>query len=147
MARKIFIEIQDPYRVDNEQPTCFEDLLNDYINKKQELDVLDKLVKKLSDQVKAEMQKQNLKSTDKNGYKIHCIKSQRVTWNEDALLEKVKSFNKPELICTVEKVDVPNLEIAIINEEVDINEVKECQKVTEVVTLKMNKIKEVKTDE
>ena len=141
MARKIFTELNQI--VNNEEPASFDDLLENYLSKKQELEILDKVVKKLSDQVKAEMQKQNLKSTDKNGYKIHCIKSQRVTWNEDALLEKVKTFNNPELICTVEKVNVPNLEVAIINEEVDINEIKDCQKVTEVVTLKMNKIKEV----
>lgn len=142
MARKIFTELNQTTELNEEM--SFDELLNNYMNKKQELEILDKLVKKLGEQVKQEMQKQNLKSTDKNGYKIHCIKSQRVTWNEDALLEKVKSFNMPELICTVEKVDVPKLEIAVINEEVDINEIKECQKVTEIVSLKMNKIKEVK---
>lgn len=144
MARKIFTEVTQTNNDDLFKVTCFEELLANYIDKKQELDILDKLVKKLGEEIKQEMKSKDLKTIEQNGYKLIRSESQRVTWNEDALLEKVKSFNKPELICTVEKVDVPNLEIAIINEEVDINEIKECQKVTEIVSLKMNKIKEVK---
>lgn len=142
MARKNFTEIQDPYRpmeTNNE-----DDLIAVYVSKKAELEQLDKDVKKLGDQVKQLMKERDLKVTECNGYKINRIESQRVTWNEDALLEKVKTFNRPELICTVEKVDVPNLEVAIINEEIDINEIKDCQKVTNIVSLRMDKIKEVK---
>lgn len=140
MARKIFTEITDTVIAADD----FDSLINTYINKKQELDILDKLVKKMGDQIKQEMKEKGLKTTEQNGYKIIRTESQRVTWDEDALLEKVKTFNNPELVCTVEKVNVPNLEVAIINEEIDINEIKDCQKVTEIVSLKMNKIKEVK---
>ena len=145
MARKIFTEVTDTVIVEQcLQVTCDEELIQNYIAKKAEYDALEKVVKKLGDEVKRIMKERDMKTTDYNGYRVVRSEYQRVTWNEDALLEKVKGFNKPELICTVEKVDVPKLEQAIMDEEVDINEIKECQKTTDVVTLKVNKIKEVK---
>lgn len=142
MARKKFMELTEEQELS--EVTCEDDLIANYVTKKAELEVLDALVKKLGDEVKQLMEKNELNSVECNGYKVHRIQSQRITWNEDILLEKVKSFNKPELICTVEKVDVPKLEKAIIDEQIDINDLQECQKVTNVVSLRMNKIKEVK---
>lgn len=142
MARKNFTELTQEEQLF--QVPCDDDLIANYVNKKAELEQLDKIVKKLGDEVKRVMKERDLKVTECNGYKVNRIESQRVTWNEDALLEKVKTFNRPELICTIEKVDVPNLENAIINEEIDINEIKDCQKVTNIVSLRMDKIKEVK---
>lgn len=142
MARKNFTELTQEQQLF--QVPCDDDLIANYVTKKAELEQLDKIVKKLGEQVKQIMEKRGLKVTECNGYKVNRIESQRITWNEDALLSKVKSFGRPELICTVEKVDVPKLEKAIYDDEISIFDIKDCQKITNVVSLRMDKIKEVK---
>ena len=120
---------------------CSEDLMANYVAKKQELEALDKLVKSLAEQVKEQMFTQHLKSTECNGYKVTRIQSQRITWNEEMLLHKVKTFNKPELIKQIEQVDVAMLQQAIIDNEIDINDIQDCQTVKEVVSLRVDKIR------
>jgi len=117
-----------------------------YVAKKQELEALDKLVKKLGDQVKEQMKLQDLKSTECNGYKVTRMESQRITWNEEMLLQKVKTFNKPELIRQIEQVDVAMLQQAIIDNQIDINDIQDCQTVKEVISLRVDKIKEKAPD-
>lgn len=141
MARKKFTEFFESPVI------CADDLMANYVAKKQELETLEKLVKNLGEQVKAQMELQGLKSTECNGYKVTRMQSQRITWNEEALLQKVKTFNKPELIRQVEQVDVAMLQQAIIDEQVDINDIQDCQTVKEVISLRVDKIKEKKSND
>lgn len=140
MARKKFTELLECH------VTCTDDLMANYVAKKQELEALDKLVKKLGDQVKEQMKLQDLKSTECNGYKVTRMESQRITWNEEMLLQKVKTFNKPELIRQIEQVDVAMLQQAIIDNQIDINDIQDCQTVKEVISLRVDKIKEKAPD-
>lgn len=140
MARKKFTELLEC------PVTCTDDLMANYVAKKQELEALDKLVKKLGDQVKEQMKLQDLKSTECNGYKVTRMESQRITWNEEMLLQKVKTFNKPELIRQIEQVDVAMLQQAIIDNQIDINDIQDCQTVKEVISLRVDKIKEKAPD-
>lgn len=136
MARKVITALM------TEQKAKEFNLVETYMTKKQEFDRLDKEVKELSNLVKAQMKEKDLTAYTSNGYKLQRIESQRVTWKEEALLAKVKSYNKSELVKKVEQVDVAALEQAIINNEIDINDLKECQNITQVVSLKMTKVKE-----
>lgn len=140
MARKKFTEFLEGPII------CKDDLMAVYVSKKQELEALDKLVKSLAEQVKAQMISQGTKSTECNGYKVTKIESQRITWNEEALLQKVKTFNKPELIRQIEQVDVAMLQQAIIDNQVNINDIQDCQTVKEVISLRVDKIKEKTPD-
>lgn len=140
MARKVFTELTEEQSL---QVACDDELIANYVAKKAELEALDKLVKKLGDEVKRVMEQQGLKTTECNGYKINRIESQRITWKEDLLLEKVKTYNNPKLIKHIEQVDVAELEQSIIDCQVDINDLQDCQKVTNVVSLRMDKIKKV----
>jgi len=140
MARKKFTELLEGPVI------CTDDLMANYVAKKQELEALDKLVKKLGDQVKEQMKLQDLKSTECNGYKVTRMESQRITWNEEMLLQKVKTFNKPELIRQIEQVDVAMLQQAIIDNQIDINDIQDCQTVKEVISLRVDKIKEKAPD-
>jgi len=136
MARKKFIDVAEQE----------EDLYALYIDKKAQLDELDKEVKKLSQQIKQDMGNQDLKFVEKNGYKLTRSVSQRITWEEDKLLDKIKSYNMPDLIKQVEQVDVAGLEQYVLDGKIDINDLEDCQKVTDVVSLRISKIKEP-TDE
>lgn len=140
MARKKFTELMEGPVI------CTDDLMVNYVTKKKELEALDKLVKNLGEQVKEQMKLQDLKSTECNGYKITRMESNRITWNEEALLQKVKTFNKPELIKQVEQVDTAMLQQAIIDDQIKANDIIDCQTVTTVVSLRVDKIKEKAPD-
>lgn len=140
MARKKFTELMEGPVI------CTNDLMVNYVTKKKELEALDKLVKNLGEQVKEQMKLQDLKSTECSGYKITRMESNRITWNEEALLQKVKTFNKPELIKQVEQVDTAMLQQAIIDDQIKANDIIDCQTVTTVVSLRVDKIKEKAPD-
>lgn len=142
MARKVFEQFNNTVTIN--EPCDSTNLVALYIEKKQELDKLDKLVKELGDKIKEDMKQGKIKDPQHNGFKLTRIESSRVTWNEDALLVKVKTFNNPELITQVEKVNVEKLQQAIIDDEISILDVQDCQQIKTVVSLKLSKIKEVK---
>lgn len=142
MARRLVHGLQD--NATTTEPNNSTDLVALYIEKKQELDKLEKLVKELGNQLKDDIRDGKVKNCQYNGFKLTRVESSRITWNEDALLAKVKTFNNPELITMVEKVDVEKLQQAIMDDEISIFDVQECQKVTNIVSLKVSKVKEVK---
>ena len=133
MARKVFI---------NETTENTNNLFELYLQRKTEYDKLKKEVESLAEMVKTEMEQNDQKSVEVNGYKINKVVSQRVTWKEDLLLEKVKTYDIPELVKTIEQVDVPQLEQAIIDAKININDLQDCQTVKEVVQLRLAKVKE-----
>lgn len=138
MSRKVFEE----FLSQQQEQYNYHNLVALFISKKQELEELDKEVKKLNDALKEKMEAEELSVIEQDGYKITKIKSQRVIWKEDVLLDKVKSYEKPELIKQVEQVDIAALEQAIIDEVVNINDLADCQKITNVTSLRLNRIKE-----
>lgn len=140
MVRKVFTELKTP-----EVSEKF-NLVQLYINKKQELDKCKKELEELSNLVKQQMKADNVNVMATKDYKVTKVESQRISWKEDLLLAKVKTYNRPELIKQVEQVDVPALEQAIIDETISIGDLLDCQTVTEVVTLRMSKVKENKDE-
>lgn len=139
MARKIFNGLSNKESQDS-------DIVSLYITKKQQLEVLDKEVKELNKLVKLFMQDNGLNNVERGQHKVIKTESQRITWKSDLLLEKVKTYNLPELVEYVEQVNMPALEQAILDEKVSMDDLMECQQTTEVTTLRIGKVKE-NTDE
>lgn len=139
MARKVFNDLTN-----QEQPSS--DIVSLYITKKQQLDALTKEVKELNEMVKLFMQDNGLGNVERGQYKVTKSESQRITWNNDLLLEKVKSYNLPELLEQVEQVNMPALEQAILDEKVDMQDLLVCQQTTDVTTLRIGKVKENKDE-
>jgi hypothetical protein len=52
----------------------------------------------------------------------------------------------PELIEQVEQVNMPALEQAILDETVNVEDLMDCQQTTDVVTLRISKVKEDKNE-
>lgn len=117
-----------------------------YVEKKKQYDQLDKELKQLGDTIKELMKQNDQKSVEVDGYKINRITSQRMKWDENALLHKVKSYNMPELVKTVEQVDMTELEKCILDNVVKIKDLEECYVTIDVVQLRLNKIKEVQDE-
>lgn len=136
MARKVFTNDT------NDQPQEQLNLLEMYVQKKKQLELLEKEVKELGNLVKTEMIDRDIKTAEAGGYRITKTESQRVTWKEDLLLAKVKSYNQPELIQMVEQVNMPVLEQYVLDGVIHADDLSECSQVTPVVTLRLSKIKE-----
>lgn len=132
MARKIFTQ-------DQVEP---QDILSEFITKKQELDILKKQVDQLNNLVKAYMTENELGNVESNGFKITKSESQRINWKDDLLLEKVKTYNMAELITQVEQVNMPELEQAILDGVINVDDLMDCQQTTNVVSLRISKVKE-----
>lgn len=136
MTRKIFTEEQvEP-----------QDILSEFITKKQELDILKKQVDQLNNLVKAYMTENELGNVESNGFKITKSESQRINWKDDLLLEKVKTYNMPELIAQVEQVNMSELEQAILDGVINVDDLMDCQQTTNVVSLRISKVKENKNE-
>ena len=65
----------------------------------------------------------------------------RESFNEDKLIDKLKSLNVEGVIKTREYVDMDALENAIYNELLDASELTSCKEVKTVTTLKVSKKK------
>lgn len=139
MARKIFNDFS------NEEQSS-SDIVSLYITKKQQLDALTKEVKELNEMVKLFMNDNGLGNVERGQYKVTKSESQRITWKSDLLLEKVKTYDLPELIEQVEQVNMPALEQAILDEKVNVEDLMDCQQTTEVTTLRVSKLKESKSE-
>jgi len=112
-------------------------------------------LKKLCDtenaQIKDEMAVQGLKKYSAGGYVANYIESNKVTINEDKLLEVLKKhlskklLKELKIIKTVEQVDENALENAIYNKlipEYIIQEMDSCQEKSTTVSLRITKAKE-----
>jgi hypothetical protein len=139
MARKVFSANS------NAEQICT-DLVSNYITKKQQYDALKKEVDELNKLVKLFMADNNLGNVVRGQYKVTKSDSQRITWQHDLLLDKVKTYNMPELIEQVEQVNMPALEQAILDETVNVEDLMDCQQTTDVVTLRISKVKEDKNE-
>ena len=118
-----------------------ENIFDIYLTKKAQLDELTKEVKALNEEIKSKMVKEDVKSINHNGYKINRIESNRINWNTDALLVKVKEFNIPDLTEQVEQVNMTKLEECILNGEISTDDLESCRTVTSTTSLKVTKIK------
>lgn len=135
MARKVFTELTSE---ESQQ-----DILSMYVDKKQQLDKLQAEVKELGTLVKSQMASNDVKTVQVNGYKITKSESVRITWKDDLLLQKVKSYNIPELVELVEQVNMTELEQCVLDGVINPQDLSECNTTTTVVTLRLSKVKEV----
>lgn len=136
MARKVFTDM-------NTQQDQQFDLMSLYISKKQQADKLDKEVKELGELVKKQMYDKGVSNVECDGYKITKTESQRMVWKPELLLAKVKTYNMPELIKLEEQVNMEQLESCILDGVINTQDLLECQKTTDIVSLRITKVKEV----
>lgn len=116
-------------------------LIPEYQNYKEKFDELKKIVDELNKKIKEVMLKEDLTEYTVDNIKVTCNVSERVSFIEDALIEKLKLLNVSELIKQKEYVDMKELEDAIYNDKVDAAELACCQQKKEVITLRVTKQK------
>ena len=123
-----------------------------YGNNKFEMDSIKKICDGDKEQIKNIMRKLKLSTYEYGGYKANCIVSNKETINEDVLLKIFDTDDAREMgiIKSKEYIDYDALENAIYNNYIPKDTILEMDKAkesTEIVTLKVTKIKKKKEDE
>lgn len=116
-------------------------LVSEFYEEKARMDKLKKEIDYKNKQIKELMEKQNLDTLESNGFRVKVSKSERVSFDDDLLLDIVKDLNVPGIIKTKEYVDMKELEKAIYEKKIDASLLSEAQRVREVVTLRVTKTK------
>ena len=120
------------------------ELIEQYATNKSELETIKKVVDKQNLLIKDIMLKQKLDTHIAGQYRATVSVSNRVSMNEEMLLQIAHHFGIPEIVKTKEYIDYDVLEKAIyegkISEDV-LLEMDKAKESKEVVTLKVTKIK------
>jgi hypothetical protein len=102
---------------------------------------LEELKKPLNSEIKAYMKHNDLKEVSAAGIKAVYGKQERVSMNQDKLLDKVKQLGLNHAIKTVEVVDEQVIESMIFNGELNASQIEDCieRKIIETLTIKGGK--------
>ena len=113
-------------------------MVNVYKVHKELADQAKKESDKLNTQIKTVMREAGLTKFETDKYKVTCSTSQRQSFDDEWLLEKIKSLNVPGVVKTREYVDMVALEDAIYRGIIDPVELAPGQIITDVPTLRVN---------
>jgi len=117
------------------------ELLPIYHMQKSEMDSIKKVVDKENAEIKTLMRESKLSEFVAGDIKATCSVSERQSFIEEALIEKLKEMKVRGIIKKKEYVDMDALENAIYNGKVDAAALAPCQITKEVVTLRVSKVK------
>lgn len=123
------------------------DLIPSYYQNKSELDSYKKIVDNENELIKSQMQELSTKNYTVNGLTAKISTQRRESFNEEKLLNVLKSINIDGIVKTKEYVDMDALEDAIYSNKIpkdDLLRLNACKDVKEVQILKVTKEKENK---
>ena len=128
---------------ENNEEKLLNDIIQNFYEDKQNLNVFKKLTEKANEEIKMLMNKANKNEfeTD-NGLVAKITIQKRETFIDELLLQKIKELKIDGIIQTKEYVDMDALENAIYNGKLNASELANCRQIKEVQTLKISKKKE-----
>lgn len=111
---------------------------------KENKSLLDK-IKKVADQenleIKEIMIEAGIEEFAVGDIKASCGKTEKMSFIQDSLIEKIKELKVEGIIKLVETVDYEALENAIYNEKINPESLADCQEVKTSYTLRLGKVK------
>lgn len=117
------------------------ELVRLFYEDKQQLDNYKKSTDEYNKNIKELMNELELTEFESDDLVAKIGTQNRESFNEDKLIDKLKSLNIEGIIKTKEYVDMDALENAIYNELLDASELTSCKEVKTVTTLKVSKKK------
>lgn len=125
-----------------ETKETLEELISHYYLNKTEADSYKKIVDKDNAAIKAIMLEEELTElTTEDGIKATCTISEKESFVEDALIDKIKSLGVEGIVKQREYVDMEALENAIYHGQINAAELASCQEKKQVVTLRVSRAK------
>lgn len=119
-----------------------ESLIERYALNKNELDAYEKLCNKDNSEIKRMMLDDGLDTFISKNYSASISKAKRETFDEDKLIDVLKTSNLKSVIKTKEYVDMDALESAIYNGKVPndvLIKMNDCKNIKEVITLRVSR--------
>lgn len=119
-----------------------EQLVNEYGEKKSNLDALTKEVKEVNNSIKTLMEEEHLEVAETEQYKVTYIVQKRMDWDEETLINTLNLWEVPGVVKTKQYVDKDALEDAIYNGRLNQDQlfaVNKCLTEKDVVTLRVKK--------
>lgn len=113
-------------------------LVEEYVAIKKQADVLKKTVDQMNTRIKLEMKELGLSKVQTEAGTASLSISERNSFNQAKLLDKVKELHLDEAVKTTEYVDMEVLENAIYEGRIDPVELAPCQETTTVETLRIS---------
>ena len=119
-----------------------QELVSHYYLNKNEADSYKKIAEKDNAAIKEIMLQEHLPEiTTADGIKATCSISEKESFVEDALIEKIKSLGVKGIVKKKEYVDMEALENAIYNGKLNAAELASCQEKKQIVTLRVGRAK------
>ncbi len=125
-----------------ENKVSLDELITTYVSAKAEADKHQKVADKANKEIKSIMEKKNLPTYIVGNIKASRTVSQRTSWNEDALIAKIKPLKIRKIIKTREYIDNAELENAILSGKIEAGYIADCQQVKEIISLRIGKVKD-----
>ena len=117
---------------------ALEGLIHSYKQNKESLDNFKEVVEAGNQKIKEIMRNNDLTEfTTLTGIKASYVVQKRESFNEEALLKRVKELGFTNIIKTKEYVDMDELENLIYNGELDASKISDCRVIKEVETLRV----------
>lgn len=126
---------------DLELESELKELVRLFYEDKQQLDNYKKSTDEYNKSIKDIMNELDMTEFESDDLIAKIGTQNRESFNEDKLIDKLKSLNVAGVIKTREYVDMDALENAIYNELLDASELTSCKEVKTVTTLKVSKKK------
>lgn len=117
------------------------DLMKQYYDAKELEKKTQALIKPLNEEIKKYLIDNNIDKLDEDelDYKASISKTNKVSWVEPILIERLKKLGFEEAIKTKEYVDMTILESLLYNGKIKEKKIEDCKNVTEIITLRVNK--------
>ena len=125
-----------------EQELVLNEMIKNFYEDKQNADHFKKIAEDFNATIKSLLTELNKNEfeTD-NGLVAKMTIQKRENFNDEKLIEKLKSLGVVAPIKTIEVVDMDELENVIYNGQLDASKISECKETKEVITLKVSKKK------
>lgn len=127
--------------MDNNIFENLKELVRLFYEDKQQLDNYKKSTDEYNKDIKEIMGQLDLNEFESDDLVAKIGVQNRESFNEDKLIDKLKSLNVSGVIKTKEYVDMDALENAIYNELIDASELTSCKEVKTITNLKVSKKK------
>lgn len=120
-----------------ENKVLLEEKLKEFSPQKMSFDILKKSIDRMNKGIKSLMGEMDITEYEVDGIKASRSISERISFNEEVLLDKLKELGMEQLIKTKEYVDMEGLEKAIYKNHIKPEDLVGCQEVKLVESLRV----------
>lgn len=117
------------------------EMLEEYYSLKEREKTIKARLDTMNKEIKDYMITNAVEKLELGEYKADLKKTEKTTWIEPVLIERLRKFGYNELVKTKEYVDLALMEKYIYTNQLKITKVKDCMNKSEIFTLRVSEVK------